>query len=94
MTYLTPKEAAAQLGMSVSQISRCKSAGAPVHYWGPSGTRYRIVPEELVAWMDQRGRKAANDDSQLPANNVIPITSAASLAKRRHDLIAALASGS
>ena len=50
--YLTPREAAAALGISPATITRMKAAGAPVHHWGPPGSRmYRIVLPELIAWM-------------------------------------------
>ena len=60
--YLTPREAAAKLGISPATITRMKQAGAPVHHWGPPGSRmYRIVLSELVEWMDAQGSKQPKD---------------------------------
>lgn len=55
--YLRPDEAAKALGISRSTITRCKQAGAPVHYFGPCGRMYRIRLDELIAWMDAQGQK-------------------------------------
>ena len=55
--YLTPKEAAAALGMSVATITRCVQRGAPVHRWGSTGRRYRIEVEEFQRWMERQGQK-------------------------------------
>ena len=58
--YLTPREAAAALGISPATITRMKAAGAPVHHWGPPGSRmYRIVLPELITWMEAQGEKTA-----------------------------------
>ena len=55
--YLTPEEAAEELGISRSTISRCKQMGAPVQYLGTCGRIYRIDPDELREWMNEQGRK-------------------------------------
>ena len=53
--YLTPREAADALGISPATVTRMKQAGAPVHHWGPPGSRmYRIVLAELIEWMDRQ----------------------------------------
>ncbi len=57
--YLTPKEAAAELGISRSTITRCKQMGAPVRYVGTCGKIYRIDPEALSEWMHAQGEKDA-----------------------------------
>ena len=58
--YLTPREAAAALGISPATVTRMKQAGAPVHHWGPPGSRmYRIVLTELIEWMDAQASKTA-----------------------------------
>lgn len=88
MTYLTPKEAAKELGISQATISNCKKAGAPVHYWGPGGRSYRIVLDEFIQWMDDRGKKAA-EPTAVP-DNLIDMN-AESMAKRRRETLAALA---
>ena len=54
--YLTPRNAAAALGISPATITRMKQAGAPTHHWGPPGSRmYRIILAELIEWMDTQG---------------------------------------
>ena len=53
--YLAPKDAAAQLGISVATITRCVKAGAPVHRWGSTGRRYRIDVDEFRRWMERQG---------------------------------------
>ena len=55
--YLTPAEAAEELGISRATITRCKQMGAPVRYVGTCGRLYRIDPEELAEWMNERGAK-------------------------------------
>ena len=55
--YLTPKEAAAALGMSVATITRCVQRGAPVHRWGSTGRRYRIELGEFRRWMERQGQQ-------------------------------------
>ena len=63
--YLTPREAAAALGISASTVSRMKKAGAPIHHWGPPGTRmYRIVLSELIEWMEAQGEQTAEARTQ------------------------------
>ena len=55
-------EAASALGISPATITRMKAAGAPVHHWGPPGSRmYRIVLPELIAWMEAQGEKTAEN---------------------------------
>ena len=55
--YLTPEEAAKELGISRTTLTRCKQAGAPVHYLGPCGRMYRFRLDELMDWMDAQGQK-------------------------------------
>lgn len=63
--YLTPREAASALGISPATITRMKAAGAPVHHWGPPGSRmYRIVLPELITWMEAQGEKHDTDQSR------------------------------
>ena len=57
--YVTPEAAAEELGISRSTITRCKQMGAPVRYVGTCGRRYRIYPEELAEWMNERGQMEA-----------------------------------
>ena len=57
--YVTPEAAAEELGISRSTITRCKQMGAPVRYVGTCGRRYRIDPEELAEWMNERGQMEA-----------------------------------
>ena len=59
--YLTPKDAAAEMGISVATITRCVKNGAPVHRWGSTGYRYRIDVNEFVRWMERQGAQAARD---------------------------------
>lgn len=56
-SYLAPKEAAEQLGISVATITRCVKNGAPVHRWGSTGRRYRIDPDEFRRWMERQGQE-------------------------------------
>lgn len=55
--YLLPEEAAVELGISRSTITRCKQMGAPVRYVGTCGRRYRIDPEAFGEWMQAQGEK-------------------------------------
>lgn len=61
--YLTPGEAAKELGISRATITRCKQMGAPVRYFGTCGRIYRVDPEELAEWMDRQGRMAKQKKS-------------------------------
>jgi hypothetical protein len=71
LDLLRPKDAAARLGISVATITRCVKLGAPVHRWGSTGHRYRIEPEEFVAWMEVQGtEKRARPRAQSPAATV------------------------
>ena len=84
--YLTPKQASEELGISLATISRCKAAGAPVHYWGSTGRNYRIVLEEFIDWMGRHGDK----DQPAPVpDNLVPMP-VSERAQRRRDLMAAL----
>ena len=63
--YLTPREAAEALGISPATVSRMKQAGAPVHHWGPPGSRmYRIILAELIEWMDAQSGKTTESRVQ------------------------------
>ena len=53
--YLTPAEAAEELGISRATITRCVQKGAPVHRWGSCGRMYRILISEFVPWMEAQG---------------------------------------
>lgn len=53
--YLTPAEAAEELGISRATITRCVQKGAPVHRWGSCGRLYRILISEFVPWMEAQG---------------------------------------
>ena len=53
--FLTPAEAAEELGISRATITRCVQKGAPVHRWGSCGRSYRIVAEEFISWMEAQG---------------------------------------
>ena len=59
--YLTPAEAAEELGISRATITRCVQKGAPVHRWGSCGRMYRILPDEFVAWMEEQGNEAQQE---------------------------------
>lgn len=52
---LTPRDAAAKMGISQATITRCVKRGAPVHRWGSTGYRYRINVSEFVRWMESQG---------------------------------------
>lgn len=55
--YLSPKDAAPILGLSVATITRCVKNGAPVHRWGSTGRRYRIDVDEFRRWMERQGQE-------------------------------------
>lgn len=55
--YISPKDAAPILGMSVATITRCVKNGAPVHRWGSTGRRYRIDVDEFRRWMERQGQE-------------------------------------
>ncbi len=57
--YMKPEQAAEELGISRSTITRCKKLGAPVHYVGTCGRLYQIDPEEFSEWMNAQGQKDA-----------------------------------
>lgn len=83
--YLTPKEAAAALGLSTATISRCVKRGAPVHRWGSTGTRYRICLEEFVAWMERQ-----NSDYTFAGETQAQQQDAEEMARKRREMIRAL----
>lgn len=56
--YVRAAEAAKILGVSVATITRCKQAGAPVHYLGTCGRIYEIDPVAFGEWMHEQGMKA------------------------------------
>lgn len=56
--YISPKDAAPILGLSVATITRCVKKGAPVHRWGSTGRRYRIDVDEFRRWMERQHQKA------------------------------------
>lgn len=78
---LVPKDAAAELGISVATITRCMKRGAPVHRWGSTGYRYRVDVAEFVAWME------AQNANVLPAPT---IATAEEMARRRREMLRAL----
>lgn len=55
--YISPKDAAPILGLSVATITRCVKNGAPVHRWGSTGRRYRIDVDEFRRWMERQGQE-------------------------------------
>lgn len=55
--YLTPAEAAEELGISRSTVTRCVQRGAPVHRWGSCGRTYRIQLDEFISWMEAQGQQ-------------------------------------
>lgn len=57
MKLLTPEEAAEELRISRSTITRCKKLGAPVHFVGTCGRLYLIDPEEFREWMQAQGEE-------------------------------------
>lgn len=77
--YLTPEQAAEALGLSRTTITRCKQAGAPVHYFGPCGRTYRILISEWIDWMDAQGRK----ENEAPARRA----SVVELREARHKMM-------
>ena len=79
--YLTPKDAAAEMGISVATITRCVKNGAPVHRWGSTGYRYRIDVNEFVRWMERQGAQAARDRDR--AQHYDPYDMEAMAARRR-----------
>lgn len=86
LRYLTPEEASKALRISRSQISALKAAGAPVHYWGRSGRRYRIVLDEWIDWMD----KAARDQCARTPRLML---AGGDMTRQRRDLLKAMAGG-
>lgn len=96
MTLLTPKEAAAALGTTVQTISSMIKLGAPVHRWGPSGYRYKIDPDEWIRWQDEYHEKKhprpgdRKHGPGAPDQTELPQLSTAQMARRRHDLLAAM----
>ena len=63
--YLTPAEAAEELGISRSTITRCVKRGAPVHRWGSCGRMYRILLSEFVPWMEHQGAEAEREKVKI-----------------------------
>lgn len=63
--YLTPAEAAAELGISRATITRCVQKGAPVHRWGSCGRLYRILLNEFVPWMEAQGAEVQKEKQAL-----------------------------
>ena len=59
--YLTPAEAAEELGISRATITRCVQKGAPVHRWGICGRMYRILLREFVPWMEAQGAEVQRE---------------------------------
>ena len=80
-TYLAPKDAAAEMGISVATITRCVKNGAPVHRWGSTGYRYRIDVREFVRWMEHQGAPAARE--RRPDAHYDPYDLEAMAARRR-----------
>ena len=83
-TYLAPKDAAAEMGISVATITRCVRNGAPVHRWGSTGYRYRIDVREFVRWMERQGAPAARE-ARTPAH-YDPYDTEAMAARRRAEI--------
>ncbi|MEA5000221.1 MAG: helix-turn-helix domain-containing protein [Candidatus Limiplasma sp.] len=80
-TLLSPKEAAAEMRISVSTITRCVKMGAPVHRWGSTGKRYRINVPEFVAWMEAQNSRVVIMPSRETAEE---------MARRRRAAVRAL----
>lgn len=78
--YMSPEEAAEELGISRSTITRCKQMGAPVRYVGTCGRKYRIDPDAFSEWMQAQGEK---DRSER-----IRKMSVTELRERRHRMVA------
>ena len=83
-SYLTPKDAAAEMGISVATITRCVKNGAPVHRWGSTGYRYRIDVQEFVRWMERQGAQAARERDR--ARHFDPYDMEAMAARRRAEI--------
>ena len=81
--YLTPKDAAREMGISVATITRCAKNGAPVHRWGSTGYRYRIDVGEFVRWMERQG---AQREREKQAAHYDPYDVAAMAARRRAEI--------
>ena len=64
-SYLTPAEAAEELGISRATITRCVKRGAPVHRWGSCGRMYRILLSEFVAWMEHQGEEVKQEQRRV-----------------------------
>lgn len=77
--YLTPEQAAEEMGISRATITRCVQRGAPVHRWGSCGRLYRIVIDEFIPWMEAQG--AAEEQER---NSRLTV---AQLRARRHELV-------
>ena len=76
---LTPTEAAEELRISKSTITRCKKLGAPVHYVGTCGRFYQIDPDEFRVWMQAQGE----EDPRVKAQKM----SVLELKARRHAMM-------
>lgn len=51
---MTVAAAAEELQTSMATIYRCIHAGAPCRRFGPTGKQYRVDPDQLLDWMDNR----------------------------------------
>ena len=78
---LIPKDAAKEMNISVSTITRCVKLGAPVHRWGSTGYRYRVRVPEFVAWMEAQNARVVPIQSVMTAEE---------MARKRRALIRAL----
>lgn len=85
--WVTPKEAAGILGMSVASISRARKDGAPFHPWGPAGRNYLIDIPAFVAWMGARGQ----EPEKKPVKKANHSPDARTMMEQRHAHIAMLA---
>jgi excisionase family DNA binding protein len=80
--YISPKDAAPILGLSVATITRCVKNGAPVHRWGSTGRRYRIDVDEFRRWMERQHQKATP--------RPVPFDDVDELARRRRASVRAI----
>lgn len=77
--YLKPDEAAEELGISRSTITRLKQMGMPVQYLGTCGKKYLINPEVAREFMQALGEKGRQEKERK--------ISVMELRARRHQLV-------
>lgn len=77
--YMKPDEAAEELGISRSTITRLKQMGMPVQYLGTCGRKYLIDPQVCMDFMQALGEK----DRQEHARKM----SVMELRAKRHQMV-------